>query len=225
MNDSERAEIFDRLRTFVDQQRGAEDLADRGSLDRAADIMALYDDRDDNGRRRWALELEPPKTRRIRGRPVDPESFSRFTKWLGTQVPIKGAHAYRLRDAYDLTTNYFSAGEINPTGEFALRPLKWLVKNDHADAVTTVWQQAVVLAGGEAPDSPTVRKALTEWKHEHVPRQQRTTSSAPAGPAAVRLEFERLARQLMEQDPEQFLLGFDHIEAMASKRFSKADAA
>jgi len=223
MDASERDQILDRLRDFVQQQRGAEDLADRGSLDRAADIMALYDDIDEGGRRRWVLEMDPPKTRRHMGRPVDPESFSRFTKWLESQVPLVGRRAYQLRDAHEIQSTYLNAVQISPVGEYQLRPLKWLVKNEHPDAITEVWNRATVLAGGSAPDYPTVRKALAAWKGEHIPKQQRTGSPRPAGPQAVRLEFEALARRLMEEDAEQFLLGFEHIEAMASRRFAKPE--
>src|SRR5262245_16206633 len=99
MTDEERAQALERLRGFAEQQAAADDRADRSSLDRAADILALFDDIDENGRRRWALEMDPPKTRRHMGRPVDPESFSRFTKWLAGRVPLKGSRAYQLRDA------------------------------------------------------------------------------------------------------------------------------
>lgn len=226
MNAAERKAALDRLQNFAKQQRKAEHEADRNSLDRAADIMALYDDVDENGRRRWALEMDPPTTRRRSGRPVDPESFSRFTKWLGEYVPGVSRRAYQLRDAHEIRSTYLNRVQISPTGERELRPLKWLVKNDHPEAIADVWTQAVELAGGKPPDSPTVRKALADWKKEHVPKQRkRAASRTPTGPQAHRLELERLARQLMEEDPQQFLLGFKHIEEVASKRFARKNAA
>jgi hypothetical protein len=220
MNDADRSAILDRLRGFVTQQHDADELADQNSLDRAADLMALYDERDERGRRRWATEIEPPRTRRTRGRPVDPESFSRFTRWLGERVPLRGSTAYRLRDAHDIATNYFARGEIKPTGERVLRPLKWLTKNGYEDRVGEVWKEAVKLAGGGSPDSPTVRKALAAWKHDNLPRTPRaTTPAARTGTALVKKWLDDWHR-IMEQYPELCIDAINRAEAEAERYFT-----
>ena len=126
-------EILDRLRLFVTQERTAEDMADQGSLDRAEDIVTLYESK------AWVQELPEVTTRRNRGHPVDPESFSRFTKWLEAKTDLKGRRAYQLRDAGDLVANYLNSVQINPSGEGVIRPLRWLRKNDHGDAIAGVW--------------------------------------------------------------------------------------
>lgn len=201
-----------RLRDFVDQQRGADDLADRGSLDRAADVMALYDDK------QWVDELPAPKTVRHRGRPVDPQSFSRFSKWLTQQVGLTGAHAYRLRDAHQLQANYLSRGEIKPRGEHQLRPLKWLTKHEYADRVPEVWELACELANGKAPDNPTVRRALSKWKHDNVPKAE--MKSGPRGGQALVDRWLSMAHRIMEEYPERFVEAINLIEADAETYFA-----
>ena len=197
MTDAERKEILDHLRDFVRQQRKADDTADQGSLERAAEMMALYEDK------AWVTELPAPKRLVSRGRPVDPESFSRFTRWLAEQTPLAGRTAYQLRDAHELRTNYLRQAQIKPEGERALRPLKWLTKNDYGERVPEVWKRAVILAGGETPDSPTVRKALAEWKHDNLPKVDRPSTRGKQGGAALakRLiaEFDRLALEYPDQ--------------------------
>lgn len=208
---------LDRLREFAKQQRSAGKLSDQGSLDRAADLVALYEERTEGGRRRWAMEIEPPKTRVSGGRPVDPESFNRFTKWLREKanVDLGGAHLYRLRTAHELASS-FAAGERTPAGEWVLRPLGWLRKNGHDDAVPVVWERACKLAGDQAPDQATVRKALTEWKHERGLTGTRTAGAASrkrTGPEAEAEELKRLAYHLRDVAFEQFVMAINEIEA------------
>jgi len=225
MNAEEREATLSRLRDFAKQHRDAEDLADQSSLDRAKDIVDLYEEKE-NGRRKWALEMEPPKTRRHMGRPVDPESFSRFTKWLAERVPLAGRTAYQLRDAHDIQATYLRTAQITPSGEFQLRPLKWLMKHEYGDRVPEVWAKAVELAGGEVPDNPTVRRALAAWKKEEGLGPAKSAGSKRAtGPQALRLQLEQLAQELLEQDKAQFVLACDHIDAMLAKRFPNAEAA
>jgi hypothetical protein len=217
MTEAERQAALDRLKEFASQQRGADELADKGSLDRAADIVALYDDR------AWVAEVPAPKVRHHRGRPVDPESFSRFTKWLNERARLGGAHAYRLRDAHELQTTYFSNGEIKPRGEHELRPLKWLTKHDYGDRIPEVWREACRLAGDSAPDSPTVRRALSQWKRDNLPRSE--TSSGTRGGQALVDRWLRDAHRIMEQYPELFVQAVDRIEAEAEEFFTHKEEA
>lgn len=215
MNDTERRAALDRLREFVGQQRGADELADKGSLDRAADVVALYEDR------AWVDELPPPKVLRNRGRPVDPESFSRFTKWLSEQVPLTGRHAYRLRDAYELQS--LTSGQIKPGGEAALRPLKWLTKHDYGDRVPEVWREACKLAGDSTPDGPTVRRALAQWKRDNLPKAE--GKSVARGGQALVDRWLRDAHKIMEQYPELFVAAVDRVEAEAEEFFAPKEKA
>lgn len=209
----EQEEILDRLRLFVTQGRTAEDMADQGSLDRAADVVTLYE------RKEWLKELPELNARRNRGRPVDPESFSRFTKWLTEKTGLRGSRAYQLRDAHDLTTTYFHGVEIKPTGEWELRPLKWLKKNGHEDAITTVWNRAVEIADGSSPESPQVRKALNEWKKATFPKAERTASEKRGGLAVVD-KWLRDAHRIMEEYPELFVDAVNKVEAEAEQYFA-----
>lgn len=213
METTEQQEILDRLRLFVSQGRTAEDMADRGSLDRAADIVQLYEAKE------WLAELPELKTRRSRGRPVDPESFSRFTKWLEGKTSLKSRTAYQLRDAYEVETNYLRAAQIKPAGEHGLRPLKWLVKNDYIDAIPGVWDRACELAGGQSPMSPIVRQALNEWKKETFPKVERPTSEKRGGRAAVD-KWLRDAHRLMEEYPELFVDAVNKVEEEAEQYFT-----
>lgn len=217
MNEAERTAILRRLDGFVRQQREAELEADRNSLDRAADIVALYEDRS------WVAELPPPKVLRNRGRPVDPESFSRFTKWLRERVPIGGSTAYQLRDAHELQATYFRDAEIKPIGEHELRPLKWLTKHDYGDRVPEVWREACKLAGGTSPDGPTVRRALSQWKRDNLPKAE-GKSVARTGQALVD-RWLRDAHKIMEQYPELFVAAVDRVEADAEEFFAPKEKA
>lgn len=212
MDPRERKTILDRLSKFVSQQRGADELADRDSLERAADLMRLYEDRD------WVSELPPPKTLRHAGRPVDPESFSRFTKWLRERVPLSGSLAYRLRDAHELETNYFASGEIIPSGEYVLRPLKWLTKHEYGDRVPEVWAIACEMAGNKSPDNPTVRRALSKWKHDNLPKTEH--KGRPRGGQALVDRWLQDAHRIMEEYPELFIDAVNRVEAEAEEYFT-----
>lgn len=215
MNDTEREATLDRLREFVAQERQAGELADSGSLERAADVVALYEDR------AWVRDVAPPKTRRNRGRPVDPESFSRFTKWLTEQIGLAGRTAYQLRDAHTLQANYLRGAQIMPTGEWALRPLRWLDRHDHGEAVPAVWDRACELAGGRNPKSPDVRKALAEWKRDNLPKVDRKSTSR--GGRVLVDRWLRDAHRIMEEYPELFIDAINRVEEDAERLFVREE--
>jgi hypothetical protein len=212
MNEADRKAALKRLGKFADQQRDSDDLADRGSLDRAADIVALYEDRS------WVKELPPPKVARNRGRPVDPESFSRFSKWLAEQTSLTGRRAYQLRDAFELAETYLNQVQIKPHGERDLRPLRWLARHNYGERISDVWNLAVELADGRTPSSRTVRRALAQWKKDNLPKGQGASSSRGGEALAERLK--RDAHRLMEEYPHLFVEVINQIEAEAEEYYT-----
>lgn len=206
-------EVLDRVRKFVKQGQAAQDMADEFSLLCAEDIVTLYEEK------KWVDELPPITAKRNRGRPVDPESFSRFTKWLAEKTGLKGSQAYQLRSAHDMVANYFHGVEIKPSGEFAVRPLKWLIKNEHEDAIPTVWARAVELNDGYSPTSTQVRKALADWKKETFPKAERKPGEK-RGALAVVDKWLRDAHKIMEEYPELFVDAVNKVEEDAEKYFA-----
>lgn len=213
MNDAEREAVLARLREFADQQREASEVADRGSLERAADVVALYEEK------AWVREIDPPKQRRNRGRPVDPESFSRFTKWLGDHLP--GRTAYRLREAHELAVS-LPRGKESPTSARSVLPLKWLRKQGRENAIPEVWAAACKEAGG-TPTEEHVKRALKRWKDEHGFKAARTSSGskprldARAEAAKLRAEIEKF----MDAHPTEFVELWEVIDTEAQAKFDQ----
>src|SRR5215467_943432 len=92
----ERSRLLTRLDTYNEQLAEASMQLDYGSLDRSADLAALYEDRT------WVAELEPPKTHDKRGRPLNnparPDCRNRFVLWLREHRGWKlvGSRGYQL---------------------------------------------------------------------------------------------------------------------------------
>lgn len=74
--------------------------------------------------------------------------------------------------------------EINQPSGRAVRPLGWLHKQGHDDAIPEVWQMACTEAGGP-PTEGQVKHALKHWKDEHGYKVQRAGATglevSPAG--------------------------------------------
>ena len=155
--------------------------------------------------------------------PLDPESFSRFTRWLNERVRLGGAHAYRLRDAHQLQRDYFSNGEIKPKGEHELRPLKWLTKHDLADRIPEVWAEACRLAGDASPDGPTVRRALAQWKRDNLPKSE-TKSGGTKGGTALIDRWIADAHRIMLEFPDRFAPALDKVMAEAEELLEEVEA-
>jgi len=201
-----REQLLDNLRAFAKRQAEAAESADHDSLARAAEIAALYEDRS------WVGELDPPKRRASRGRPVDPESFSRFTKWLAERVPLASRRAYQLKAGHDLVANYLNSVQLIPTGEGIVRPLRWLERNDYADRIPEVWELACKLAGNAPPDEPTVRRAVFQWRDEHLPKSERKTREKGAGRRKRLAKWRDEALALLHEDPAEFARALKTVE-------------
>lgn len=162
MSDDRSARI-QRLRAYRQQLAEADRTADTSSLDRAADLVAEYEAKE------WVAEVEPPKTTHFRGRPTEPESWSRFAGWVKKTVDLAPRQTYHLRAALDLAETYLHGVQIRPEGEYVLRPLTGLVRKGYGEAIPKIWADAVDEAGGAAPDSGAVRAALSRWKKANLP--------------------------------------------------------
>jgi hypothetical protein len=214
---SDRDIILQRLRAFAEQQDAADKSADRDTLARAADLVALYEDKS------WVGEMPPPKRGAVRSRPVDPESFSRFTKWLAERVPIQGRRAYQLREAHEMTTTYLHQVQISPTGERQIRPFKWFRRNDYADRIAEVWRLACELAGNRAPDAPTVRRAISQWKADNLPKSATKTAQKRSVKAREDRWVEE-GRRLLHEDPGGFAKALGLIEDEAEALIAEVQA-
>lgn len=214
---TDRDTLLNRLRTFAEQQDAADQAADRDTLARAADIVALYEDKS------WVGEMPAPKRGAIRSRPVDPESFSRFTKWLAERVPIGGRRAYQLREAHEVTTTYLNRVQISPTGETAVRPLKWFKKNDYADRIPEVWASACSLAGNASPSAVQVRRAVSQWKAANLPKSEQKTSQKRS-PKVREDRWVEEAQRLMHEDPAGFARALQQVEDSAEALLAELDA-
>lgn len=148
---------LERLRAYREQLKEAGHWADRNSLARAADLVALYEAKD------WVADVPEPTRPRSRGRPVEPESWSRFAAWVGEQTGLARSTLNQLQRAHEVVSNYVRNAEIIPTSEGVVRPLTRLLK-EHAQAIPSVWTDAVALAGGSDPDATVVTLAVKRWK-------------------------------------------------------------
>jgi hypothetical protein len=218
MPTTDRDLILKRLRVFAEEQKAAEQAADHDTLARAADIVALYEDKS------WVGEMPAPKRGAVRSRPVDPESFSRFTKWLAERTPIHGRRAYQLRDAHEMATTYLHRVQISPTGERAVRPFKWFQKNGYEDRIPEVWRLACQLAGGHSPDGPTVRKAISQWKADNLPKAEGTGASRKRSGRAKVERWREEALRLMREYPEDFARALATVEDGAEAMLGELEA-
>jgi hypothetical protein len=167
MTPDERAGLIARLDAYNDQLAEAATQLDYGSLDRAADLAALYEDR------AWVEELEPVAAvdarGRTRGRPVDPASRTRFNQWLREKRGWKlvATSSGRLLRVHEWMGNFDARGISNRlTGERAVRPLYRLQRLGLGDRTTEVMARALDLAGPGVVTSEHTRQAVRDFLAE-----------------------------------------------------------
>jgi hypothetical protein len=157
LDDSEYQTRIERLRSYREQLDRADQQADSGSLDRAADLAAVYTDK------RWVDELPAPIKASFRGRPVEPDSRSRFAKWAKEKLDLAPAYSYFLLNAHELSGIISTRVETNrPRSAKALRPLYKLLKDKRGEQAVDIWRRALQLAEGATPTHAHVRKALAD---------------------------------------------------------------
>lgn len=177
-------------------KRTADFYADRLSLDRAADLEAIYQDMS------WVEEMPPPKKKRL-GRRIDPKSRDQFAKWI-RQTYEWGSKSRldQLHTAHELAPLLSTVVDgIAPTGERSLRPLAKLRADGYGDYQAEVWQAAVRIAEGEPPTAGHVRRAVTEFLERH----RASLRNVAADPRTV--QERRAARRA------KFIADFDEILA------------
>jgi hypothetical protein len=164
MTPDERAGLIARLDTYNDQLAEAAMQLDYGSLDRAADLAALYEDR------AWVEELEPPKTHDKRGRPLNnpaqPDSRNRFARWLREcrGLTLVGSRSQQLLKAHEFLVS--TGRHQNFYGEQALRPLYRLQRFGLADRLPEVLDRAAAAAASGSITSEHTRQAVRDFLAE-----------------------------------------------------------
>lgn len=208
------------IRAFRETKERGEREVDRKTLDVAAELVALYENRTLDGTpfegERWQDECEPIKPTRRRARPEDPNAWSRFSKWAEGRVGLKASQLRRLRNADEMAA-FIRPGankSAEPVSEKSLRPLRWFVTQERTAAITEVWADAVKLAGGVAPSETDVRAAVRAWKDRNIPKPDKPTTEPQSG--GKRQKMVRLKAQcqaLLREDPVLFAEMFAELHA------------
>lgn len=188
---------LERLRAYAAIEKRAAERAQQESLARAADIVTLFRPM------LWVPEMDerhPVGRKDAVGRPNDPQSYSRFTRWItGVRgVDLHGSHLYRLKTAHEIIEDYFATGEIMPRTEWEVRPFARLRKQGYGDQIPSIW--ASVTAEGEWT-ARTVTEKIADF------RKGWTRGQARAATAAEKLSAKRsralsALEQLWELDSE-----------------------
>jgi hypothetical protein len=160
LNDVEYEATLARIRDWVNQSRTLEGKAQQATMERAAEMVAVYEDK------RWVKDIPPPKNKVWRGRPVDPESFNRFSGWLLQQTGLKPGGARNWKLAHELVSDLLPRVAIKPSAEYVVRPLLPLRKIGYEDQIQILWRRAVDLAGGEEPTAEQVKQVVSEFRKE-----------------------------------------------------------
>jgi hypothetical protein len=201
------AELADYEKRIAESDR----LSQADSLAKAEILDKLYRDQ------RWVVERNAERTATAKtprgGRPVDPTSRSQFSTWVrGRYNRIEPRFVYRLLDAHEITRSYLAGGQITPTSEWQVRPLKVLTKVAHGSGVRIpeVWDLACKLAadgGRTQPTTDDVRQGIAEWKRLHLTQTQQRHELAVDRAEIKRRKAEAAWHELLK------IGGTEHINA------------
>jgi hypothetical protein len=168
-------DALDRVRAYAQKISEGERAADRESLDRAADLAMLYEDK------RWIEEEaaagRAPKTKVHNGRPVDPAAQHRFGTWLYHKGELGPRQTTKLLKAHDWVQSYSSTRRISAlAGENTIRPLYELGRKGYGSDTPKVLARAQEIAGDGMPvTSSHTKQALREfWASIPKPARART---------------------------------------------------
>jgi hypothetical protein len=185
LDDAEYQARLEHLRAYVEQLERADRQADTGSLQRAADLMAIYEDR------RWVEDMPDPKpSRRPHLFKVVPDSREQFYKWAKdhitsptTSQPLHPSASRRLLDAEDIRAIVRHPLADDSATVTTLSPLAKLLKAGRGEEAPEVWRRAIKLAeaeGQELPGKAAVRRALADHNKARgikAPVSKRTVAS------------------------------------------------
>lgn len=202
LNPKEREAIIDRLREFGEHQDKAAELADQGSLDRARDLLRLWND----GSFEEELPAPGPRSKIPLG------DFRRFKKWANDnrRLGLSPRYISYLEHAAktELHISELVPEIAQPASELVLRPLWWFIKQDHGpDALAETWRMAVELAEGESPSHSQVVAAVKRWKQKNLEQpERRTATTVPKLSKRQRLNRAiREMRELIQEMPEAYV--------------------
>jgi hypothetical protein len=213
----EREAIITHLREFGAQQSESQQLADRGSLERAGELMRLYEDKS------WMDELPAPGRRSK----VAPDDFRRFTKWAveDDRLDLKRNRITQLARANDLQcTLALRNANLQGATERALSPLRWMKNNEYADRMDEVWRDARQLSGGEAPSRDNVTRALADWKRR-LPKVDKASSPKLKGIRPKVRAWETQGRSLIQEAPTEAMPVLRKLLAEFEERAAKSPLA
>lgn len=213
------------IRSAIEEKRESDSAADAQSLERAADLEAIYNSFE------WVADM-PPAPRKKTGRPVNPKSREQFAKWVkqtygwGSQSRLAQLQAAN-EIAPILITRVMG---IKPT-EGVLRPLGKLRAQGYADQQAAMWEKAVELADGETPTAAHVRKAVNEYlaaRRPSLPNVAKDPRTKAEIAEAKRKKFLTEFHALLEEDNREaknvlneMIRDFkDHQEVLSEERKS-----
>lgn len=186
------------IRSAIEEKRESDSAADSQSLERAADLEAIYNSFD------WVQDMPPAPARRL-GRRINPKSREQFAKWVKLSYGW-GSQSYlnRLQASLEVaTTVLMPRGMRMPSGSKALRPLEKLRAAGYADQQAQIWERAVELAEGETPTEGMVRKVVNEYlaaRRPSLPNVAKDPRTKAEIKAANRARIVAEFHALMEED-------------------------
>jgi hypothetical protein len=172
---------LERVRAYAEKIRDGEKVVDQESLDRAADLARLYEDK------RWIAEEaaagRAPKTKVHNGRPVDPAARHRFGTWLLHGGGLSPRQTTALLKAHDWETTYSRGPQkTRLVGETSIRPLYALGRKGYGDETPKVLARAQEIAGDGMPiTSAHTKQAVREfWASIPKPQQRKQAKTVKA---------------------------------------------
>lgn len=192
------AEWVTEIRSAIEEKREADSTADAQSLERAADLEAIYNSFT------WVADMPPAPKRRL-GRRVNPKSREQFAKWVkqtygwGSAARLSQLQAAKELEPILVTT----VKGIKPSGERVLRPFAKLRAQGYADQQANIWARAVELAEGEPPTEGIVRKAVNEYlaaRRPSLPNVAKDPRTKSEIAEAKRKKFLAEFHALLEED-------------------------
>lgn len=167
----------------------------------------------------------------IREQKLYREEYHTFEQFCEAEFGIGKSQAYRLIDGAEIAISLFPRGDILPTSEKQVRPLKKLPEEARQDA----WDEAVDRSGGEAPTHRTVQAVVKDMRDEPVDDSEpevdpiaeweRTQKELEAAQElAAKLQSDDISKELatMHQQVRHLSARIEQLSATASEAQKQA---